>query len=67
MAIYYGLELYCTAHLDLTLLTMAIFTQALEKNDPLAAVLDMPRCKAVRGPKPGLHSPNPNPNPDPDH
>ena len=46
---------------------MAIFTQALEKNDPLAAVLDMPRCKAVRGPKPGLHSPNPNPNPDPDH
>ena len=42
---------------------MAIFTQALEKNDPLAAVLDMPRCKAVRGPTPLRYTPNPNPYP----
>ena len=27
-------------------------TQVLERSDPMAAVLDMPRCKAVRGPSP---------------
>ena len=27
-------------------------TQVLERSDPMAAVLDMPRCKAVRGPNP---------------
>ena len=31
---------------------MAIRTQVLERSDPMAAVLDMPRCKAVRGPNP---------------
>ena len=36
-----------TLLLLLTLLTMAICTQALERGDPMAAVLDMPRSKAV--------------------
>lgn len=35
-----------------TCYTIAIYTQVLERSDPMAAVLDMPRCKAVRGPNP---------------
>jgi len=31
----------------LTLLTKAVCTQALERCDPLAAVLDMPRSKVI--------------------
>jgi len=39
-------------HALLDTVVLPMLEKALEKNDPLAAVLDMPRCKAVRGPTP---------------